>query len=304
MEQTINFDLVSSVKAAMDDYSQLDEAYLVAHFDSHIASSAQKLNRPMRVDGMTLLVVKSGTLGIDINLDHFEVEGPSICVFHPSCRIGFTNPTPDKAEGYVLFMTQQFLQSINLNMTAFNFPAMLAEHPAPVMNLSAEELDLMERYLDLLARNTRYPSTRQLSLSIGSSIISAVIYEMARIQYHHLSSAENSSDARPRAARGAYVQDFLKLVRAHYAMERSVAFYASKLCISPKYLSLIVKEATGRSAARWIDEFVLMEAKNMLRYSGKNIQQVAYALNFTNQSSFGKYFKHLTGMSPTEYQKS
>ena len=83
-----------------------------------------------------------------------------------------------------------------------------------------------------------------------------------------------------------------------------MAFYASKLFISPKYLSLIVKETTGKSAARWIDEFVLMEAKNMLRYSGKNIQQVAYALNFSNQSSFGKYFKHLTGMSPTEYQKS
>ncbi|MDE7032691.1 MAG: helix-turn-helix domain-containing protein, partial [Muribaculaceae bacterium] len=53
-----------------------------------------------------------------------------------------------------------------------------------------------------------------------------------------------------------------------------------------------------------IDDRVIMEARNLLRYSGKNIQQVAYMLNFSNQSSFGKYFKHLTGMSPTEYQKS
>ena len=83
-----------------------------------------------------------------------------------------------------------------------------------------------------------------------------------------------------------------------------MSFYADKLCISPKYLSLLVKETTGKSAARWIDEFVLMEAKNLLRFSGKNVQQVAYALNFTNQSSFGKYFKHMTGQSPTEYQKS
>ena len=66
----------------------------------------------------------------------------------------------------------------------------------------------------------------------------------------------------------------------------------------------MVKETTGKSAANWIDDFVLMEAKNLLRYSGKNVQQVAYALNFTNQSSFGKFFKHLTGQSPTEYQKS
>ena len=104
--------------------------------------------------------------------------------------------------------------------------------------------------------------------------------------------------------RSSYVQDFMRLVHMHFTRERSVNFYASQLFISPKYLSLLVKEATGRSAARWIDHFVITEAKNLLRFSGKNIQQVAYALNFSNQSSFGKYFKHLTGMSPTEFQKS
>ena len=63
-------------------------------------------------------------------------------------------------------------------------------------------------------------------------------------------------------------------------------------------------KATGRSAAAWIDECVILEAKNLLRFSGKNIQQIAYELNFSNQSSFGKYFKHLTGMSPSEFQKT
>ena len=85
---------------------------------------------------------------------------------------------------------------------------------------------------------------------------------------------------------------------------RSVAFYAGKLFISPKYLSLIIKESTGKSATDVIDSYVVLEAKNLLRFSGKNIQQVAYELNFPNQSSFGKYFKHLTGMSPSEYQRS
>ncbi|MGN0210432.1 MAG: helix-turn-helix domain-containing protein, partial [Muribaculaceae bacterium] len=89
-----------------------------------------------------------------------------------------------------------------------------------------------------------------------------------------------------------------------FAREHSVNFYAQQLYISPKYLTLMVRETTGKTAARWIDDFIIMEAKNMLRYSGKNIQQVAYALNFSNQSSFGKYFKHITGISPSEYQRS
>lgn len=96
----------------------------------------------------------------------------------------------------------------------------------------------------------------------------------------------------------------MSLVQQHHRRERSVTFYADRLYISPKYLSLVIKEATGRSAGQWIDDMVVLEAKNLLRFSGKNVQQVAYELNFPNQSAFGKYFKHLTGSSPTQYIKS
>ena len=129
---------------------------------------------------------------------------------------------------------------------------------------------------------------------------SALFYQMMLFLYRRIDTRDGVQSG-PR--RNSYVQDFLKLVHLYYTTERSVAFYAAQLFISPKYLSLLVKEATGRSAACWIDHFVIMEAKNLLRYSGKNVQQVAYALNFSNQSSFGKYFKHLTGLSPTEFQK-
>ncbi len=101
-----------------------------------------------------------------------------------------------------------------------------------------------------------------------------------------------------------YVHEFIQLVHEYHRSERTVAFYADKLFISPKYLSLIIKETLGRSAAEIIDDYVILEAKNLLRFSGKNIQQVSYELNFPNQSSFGKYFKHLTGFSPSEYQRS
>ena len=257
MEQTLNFDLCSGVKTLVKDYAQLDDAYLVAHIDKDSLTEHIASDTVMRVDGMTILLLKKGTVKLDINLDSFEARSPSVCVLHPASQM--------------LFRT---------------------------------EFELLERYFGLLAQNARDAVTGQLTASVGSSLVSAVIYELAKIQYRRINTGDSSTGGRQRSARAGYVHDFIKLVRAHYAVERSVAFYASKLFISPKYLSLIVKETTGKSAARWIDEFVLMEAKNMLRYSGKNIQQVAYALNFSNQSSFGKYFKHLTGMSPTEYQKS
>ncbi|MDE6542153.1 MAG: AraC family transcriptional regulator [Muribaculaceae bacterium] len=303
MEQTINFDLISGIKAIMSDYDQMDDAYLVAHFDENSTMNVGTMDYAMRMDGMTMLFVRTGRIDLELNMDQFTAEGPAVCVLNPSCRMRATTEQIRESDWYVLFMSQRFLQSININMSAFNLPAMV-DKVSPVIGVSEAEMQLMEDYLSILRRNCRDSAPQQLAMSTGSSLVSALIYELAKLQYRRVHSGERSESERQRNPRMAYVGDFLKLVRAHYAQERSVAFYASKLYISPKYLSLVVKEATGRSAARWIDEFVLMEAKNMLRYSGKNIQQVAYALNFSNQSAFGKYFKHLTGMSPTEYQKS
>ncbi len=151
------------------------------------------------------------------------------------------------------------------------------------------------------------PVSDIITKNISRSLISALVYQLMQIadtMYDRDIDCNGNGDSRTGARRLTYVKEFMTLVHSHYSTERTVGFYASKLCISPKYLSFIIKEVTGRSAADWIDEYVIIEAKNMLRFSGMNVQQVAYALNFSNQSAFGKYFKHLTGMSPTQFQKN
>jgi AraC-like DNA-binding protein len=87
-------------------------------------------------------------------------------------------------------------------------------------------------------------------------------------------------------------------VQEHFRSERFINFYADKLCITPKYLSKLVKEKTGRSAGEWIESYVILEARTMLQSTDMTIQQIASALNFPNQSFFGKYFKRATGLSP------
>lgn len=81
-----------------------------------------------------------------------------------------------------------------------------------------------------------------------------------------------------------------------------MTFYANKLCLTPKYLSKLVKQASGRSAPDWIDEFVILEAKNMLKYSNMPIKEIVFRLNFPNQSFFYRFFKTHTGMTPSEYR--
>ena len=83
--------------------------------------------------------------------------------------------------------------------------------------------------------------------------------------------------------------------------ERNVSFYARQLNITPKYLSSVVKEVSGKTAARWIDESVILEAKAQV-FRHEHIQEIAYHLNFSTQSFFGKYFKQHTGTSPSRYK--
>ena len=99
-------------------------------------------------------------------------------------------------------------------------------------------------------------------------------------------------------------EQFIKLVAEYHLKERNVGFYADKLCLTPKYLSKLIKTATGRSAPDWIDAYVILEAKNLLKYSNVTIKEVVYRLNFPNQSVFYKFFKARTGMTPSEYRNS
>lgn len=97
-------------------------------------------------------------------------------------------------------------------------------------------------------------------------------------------------------------QQYINNVSQNYHRRRKVIDYASEMNITPGYLSSVVKNVTGKSAAEWIEEYVLMEAKALLASTDMTIQQICYQLNFPTQSFFGKYFKTHTGVSPKAYR--
>ena len=99
-------------------------------------------------------------------------------------------------------------------------------------------------------------------------------------------------------------QRFIGEVEKHHRKERSVKFYADLLCISPKYLSTVIYKISQQLAGEWIDAYVILEAKTLLKSGRLTIQQISEQLNFSNQSFFGKFFKRCAGMSPKEYINS
>ena len=98
-------------------------------------------------------------------------------------------------------------------------------------------------------------------------------------------------------------QRFINEVERYFKEQHEVGFYADRLCLTPKYLSLLIKEASGKTAADWIREYLMLEARALLKSGHMTIQQISNTLNFADQSHFGCFFKRYTGCSPREYQR-
>ena len=315
MGNLVNLNQLTALSRFSSEFSSLSDDYLFTRLTSDTILKAMKLDDlngidylegPMRIDGISWILCFSGRLDFDINLTPITLTSNCLTVIGPGSMIEMKNIDPVDLDCYLLFVSTDFMHDINfdLNVLSTTRPLNFGNHSAAdrVMHITSDEAAGLREYFSLLHRNSSDSNTSLYTKAIARNLIAALTYQvLSLVTCHHKETPENKPQ---RSRRTTYVSEFMRLVHEHHIRERSVAFYAGKLFISPKYLSLIIKEATGRSATEVIDSFVILEAKNLLRFSGKNIQQVAYELNFPNQSSFGKYFKHLTGMSPSEYQRS
>ena len=97
---------------------------------------------------------------------------------------------------------------------------------------------------------------------------------------------------------------FMRLLSDNFRRERNVAWYSQQIGVTPKHLSEVVKNVSGRTASYWITSFVLMEIKSLLRNTSYSVKEIADKMNFSSQSFLGKYFKNATGISPSEFRQS
>lgn len=101
-----------------------------------------------------------------------------------------------------------------------------------------------------------------------------------------------------------YFRRFVELIDEHVKQEHEVAFYANKLNITAKYLSEVCKAKSGFKAKEIISTFLISKIKQEIVMSGKSIKTIAYEYGFADQSSMGKFFSKINGMSPGEFKKT
>ena len=97
---------------------------------------------------------------------------------------------------------------------------------------------------------------------------------------------------------------FIRLLPDHFIEHHDIPFYASRLCISPVYLSRVVRQVSSRTVIDFINHMLMIEASFLLRTSNLSIAQIADRLHFADTPSFSKFFSRMKGQSPRAYRES
>ena len=261
------------------------------------ASEMEIFRFPSRLDAFIIGVGTEGETSLTSNLQEFRLKKNSLFIFNPKDILQVQSN--DRFKAHLIVITPDFLKRINIDTTRM-MPLFLQFGSLPCMELTHAESQSLRSFISMVEQELKGPET-DFSSEIINGLIAATIYKVGDILTHYLTEhPEVDSPMHNRAEE--YFKQFTELLGEHYKHERSVGFYARQLCITPKYLTTLIKRISGKSVSEWIDSYVILEAKTLLKYSNMSVQEIAYYLNFPNQSFFGSYFKRNAGMSPSQYK--
>lgn len=291
---------IANIRARADGghIANIENDFIVA---KGIRSSCHLLQSPYRLDAVIIGICKKGSATIGVNLMEYELSKEMFFVNMPDNIMQLKYKNDVSVD--ILIISVDFMKEIQVDVKKL-IPLHLQTIKDPRLSVSKNDMNLLGKYIDLIYETVIREGI--YAKEITRKLVSSMVYSVANI----IEGSGKEELGRTAVAvvstntKEILFERFMALLTEHHRLERSVAFYAEQLHITPKYLSGLIKDVSGRSASVWIDNYVILEAKTLLKFSTMSIQEIAYYLNFANQSFFGKYFKHLTGMSPGEYKNS
>lgn len=251
---------------------------------------------PIQSQMSMMLLSLEGEIHIRISLMEYKVRPNMFCVIVPGVIFEILSISAD-FKGFMVATRNNFMPVTEKTIQVMTFYKCLQnKHCFVFEERESAEFLRVYRFIKETLRERDHPliiPMLQAYMQIMYYWIVPVVIKEAELQSKY-----------SRTRQEEIFQRFLNEVGDHYRKERSVKFYADLLCLSPKYLSSVIYKVSQKLAGEWIEAYVILEAKTLLKSGGLTIQQVSEQLNFPNQSFFGKFFKRCVGMSPKEYMNS
>ena len=261
-------------------------------FDELVAND--DANLCIAPDQLTIILCTGGRKELKINFADYTLTPGSLAFIYPNSMWRPLATSSDFEAHYFSIQgtsAKEWNAFIDLD-TVFSLSSYIAKHPHT--QLSLDETQVMTQYLNLL--KSRYEANAQ-------AIIIRFILSAFTLELNRIFTAREKSDRSKISRQEDILWKFLTLLKQYHQEERTVNFYADKMCISPKHLSSVIKQMSHKTAHELIADFVTMTAKRLLKTTTMSIQEISDELNFANQSFFGKFFKQNTGQSPSAYRR-
>ena len=214
-----------------------------------------KIDYPFKIDVTTVITCLDGKMEGAINLKSYKAEAPCFIVILPD-QILEHNYISEDFSGLFIVMSKKFTGSL-MSSAQDRLPLFLSVQDNPAVPLNENELKAMVAYFRMLKRIVKLQD-HPYRMDVVRHLTMAFFYGAA-FQFHP------QSEDKKKSHQEILVEKFLSLVKADYKRQRGLEFYAGKLFLTPKHLSKVMKETTGKSANEWIDDYVTLEAKALLK---------------------------------------
>lgn len=273
---------------SMQENIENDFYISLQHNDLPIAFS------PCRINDCMVCICLMGHAAIEVDLRSYNFALNDIMILFPGQILACNEKSSDFALAYFSFSNQLIDDILYRLPSAFiGFLKESVKYHLP----ETEKEEVLAEYFALL-HNKLSDSTNVCR----SEIILNLLHNFYLDLYSKV-ILKNEIHTRQRKRKKEMQEEFFRLVKT-YTSKREVAFYAGKLCITPKYLSIITKENTGSSAKELIDKFAITEIKLQLRSASTPLKEIAAQLNYPGEAFLCKYFKKHTGLTPSHYRNA
>jgi AraC family transcriptional activator of pobA len=250
---------------------------------------------PYRSDGYIIGICTRGTAQVEVNLQVYEAKPDAMLLATPFHVLRIYQSSPDFLCRFIVF-SKAFLTENNVNSHFLESFSYFKSTSLPVIYPDHDDAKiLLEIYVLLQKKLDR--QDHPYRMEIARSMLITMLYEVGSIYEKQHVMVKGKLNRKQELN-----MLFQELVFHHYKEHRNVQYYADALFVSSKHLTETIKDVTGRTAGEWIDDAVILEAKVLLRNQETSIANIAFAIHFPDQSSFGKYFKKQTGLSPSDYR--
>lgn len=288
----------SAVKMELSEIPRFDKTYTYGDNDVYLANGihlTQHYSISSTGRNVIFAMCCSGNARISINDTAINIKTGDFFFIRPSSVITVSHASSG-FNAYVIAVSRRFSQKDLFHKTIplSSILTIISRHP--YFHLNSEGIRYFKSLYNIIAQT--------ISLNFDQFAEEVIYHHIAAFSSWFSGIISKQLGLEPTKLRYSDIlfRKFTELIPQHLHEHHDLKFYADTLCISPKHLSYITLKAVNISGFKWISHIIINEAKAMLRTSPLSIAQIAGKLGFDDASNFCKYFKKMTGITPSDYR--